>query len=140
MAGRRAQLIIPLVLVIIYMIALVTYPAILNWISLVLIVVCLGMALLFIFQNHWHALALGRISRTKFACAVLVDMLCLFLTIAATSYLGRLAGTWLGVSFGVLALSGVEGWVGVIVGLGTAFVVSWAAWRAWGRVRRSLAE
>ncbi|MBM3125767.1 MAG: hypothetical protein FJZ87_11965 [Chloroflexi bacterium] len=126
MAGRRATLLIPLLLLLVYAVALAAYPAIANRVGNALIIVCLGLALLFIIQNNWHAFTLGRISGSKFVRNILLDVLGLLLTITAASYLGRLAGNWLGVSFG--------GWIGVITGLGIAFVVSWSVWRTWGRV------
>jgi len=130
MSGRRATLLIPLLLLLVYAVALAAYPAIANRVGNALIIVCLGLAVLFIIQNRWQAFRLGRISGSNFVRAIVLDLFGLFLTIAAASYLGKLAGSWLGASFG--------NWIGVIAGLGTAFVVSWSGWRVWGRVSRIL--
>ena len=126
MVGLRVQLYITLMLLAAYVVTLAAYPAVSSWVGLVLIVVCLGMAFYFIVQNHWHAFVLGRISGSKFVRNVLVDLLGLCLTIAAASYLGRLAGNWLGASFGI--------WVGLIAGLASAFLVAWGMRRLWGKV------
>jgi len=132
MSGRQVTILIPLLLLVAYAVALAAYPAIANRVGNALIIVYLGLAVLFIIQNHWHAFTLGRISGSKFVRNILLDVLGLLLTITAASYLGRLAGTWLGGSFGF--------WMGMLVGVGTAFLTSWAVWRLWGRVRRILAE
>jgi hypothetical protein len=116
---------LPVGLLLALVVALKFLPAYSGWISAILIVTSLAMALFFILNHHLLVYRLGNISRAQFLRNLLLDLLGLLLGIAAASYLGGFAGMRLGESHG--------GWAGLIAGMAVAFLAAWGTRRVWGR-------
>src|SRR3990172_2662183 len=115
---------ISIALLVALIVSLFFYPAISGWISVILIAVSLGLALFFTNQIHIQPLKQGQITRIKFTRNVLLDMLGFLFAVAAASYLGGVAGTRLGASFGL--------WAGLIAGMLVAFLAAWGVLKLWG--------
>ena len=88
------------------------------------------MALPFTIQKHFHPYKQGQISRLKFTCNVVLEIFGLLLTITVASYLGGMAGTRLGASFGL--------WAGLITGMLVAFLAAWGVRKFWGMASANL--
>ncbi len=104
-------------------------PSISGPLGIILILSGLGMALFFTIQKYVQPYKGGEISGLKFTRNVLLDILSLLLTIAAASYLGGIAGTRLGASFGL--------WAGLIAGILSAFAVAWGVRKLWSKLVRT---
>ncbi len=121
---------ISVALLVVLIASLFIYPSISGWLGIILLIFGLGMALVFTFQKHIGSYKQGEITRLKFTRNILLDILGLLLTIAAASYVGGMAGTRLGASFGMAA--------GLIAGIGSAFVVAWGVRKLWLKVSAML--
>lgn len=106
--------------------SVIFYPAGSSWLSIILLLSSLGMALFFTIQKHISPYKEGRITRSKFARNFLLDILGFLLAIAAASYLGGMAGLWLGTSFGL--------WAGLVASIAIAFLAAWSVRKVWGRI------
>ena len=106
------------------------YPAGSSWLSMILLLFSLGMALLFNIQKHISPYKEGNITRLKFTRNVLLDLLGLLLAIAAASYLGGMAGIWFATSSGL--------WIGLFGGIVIAFLAAWSVRKVWDRLIRTI--
>ncbi|MCJ7434118.1 MAG: hypothetical protein MUO77_11580 [Anaerolineales bacterium] len=103
---------ISIALLVALIVSLFTYPGISGWLSVIMLVSSLGMAFFFITQKHLQPYKQGQITRIKFTCNILLDLIGLLLTIGAASYLGGMAGAWAS-NYGL--------WTGLAVGMMVGF-------------------
>jgi len=101
------------------------YPSASGWLSVVLLISSLGMAIFFITQKHLSSYKQGQITCLKFIRNILLDILGLLLTIGAASYLGGMAGVWAS-NYGL--------WTGFAVGMIIGFAGALGVRSIWGRM------
>jgi len=111
-------------------VSLYLYPAASAWLSVALLLLSLGTASFFTVQKHIPAYQRGEIDGSRLTRNVLLDILGLLLAIGAAMYLGGMAGTRLGTSFGM--------WAGLIAGIGFAFLAAWGVRKLWVKVSARL--
>jgi hypothetical protein len=116
---------ISIVLLIALVVSVFTYPSASGWLSVILLVSSLGMAVFFITQKHLPPYKQGQLTRVKFTRNILLDILGLLLTIGAASYLGGMAGVWAS-NYGL--------WTGFAVGMVIGFAGALGVRSAWGRM------
>jgi len=118
---------ISIALLVALVVSLFLAPETSSGVSILLLVLSLGITVFFTFQKHIQPLKQGQITRAKFTRNVLLDMLGFLFAVAAASYVGGVAGTRLGASFGL--------WAGLIAGMLVAFLAAWGVLKLWGLAR-----
>jgi hypothetical protein len=113
-------------------ISLVRFPQATPRISLLLLVFSLGMAGFFIVQKQWARYQDGQVTGLRFTRNVLLEMLGLLLTMAAASYVGGMAGTRAGLSFGMGA--------GLAAAVVCGFFAAWLVRKIWEKASVQLRQ
>jgi hypothetical protein len=120
---------ISITLLIALIVSLFTYPSLSSWLSVIMLISSLGMAIFFITQKHLPPYKQGQLTRIKFTRNILLDLLGLLLTIGAASYLGGMAGRWAS-NYGL--------WTGFAVGMVVGFAGALGVRSAWGRMVKAV--
>ncbi len=118
---------ISIALLIVLVVSLFFYPSASSWLSVILLISSLGMAIFFITQKHLPSYKQGQITRIKFTRNILLDILGLLLTIGAASYLGGMAGVWAS-NYGL--------WTGFAVGMVIGFAGAVGVRLLWGKTMK----
>ena len=124
-------LISPLVLT--FLASLVFWPQITSLLSVVILTASLGLTLFFTIQKYGGSVMQGQISRLTLARHIAMDLLSMFLAIAAASYVGGLAG----LRAGEFVEQFHSGWgfaAGLAIGMAAGFLSAWGVRSALGRV------
>ena len=131
---------VSLVLIIILLVSLLFWPVSSRPLGLAVLVLAIGIAILFTIRKHWNAYQAGVLSRTQLTRNIAVDVLGIFITISIISFLGGLAGQYVGFLAGNAAevrWPGVGAVVGIIAAILSAFVVGYGVrllvGSTWGR-------
>ena len=130
-----------LILIIALLASLFFWPALSSPLGMAVLVLAVGIAIVFTVRRHWNAYKNGELTRTQLTRKIAVDVLGILITISLISFLGGLAGQYVGFLAGNAAevrWPGVGAVVGIIaailsafvVGFGVRFLMGWT----WGRL------
>ena len=123
---QKQRILVSIVLVLIVIATILFSPVYLRFMSIVLLLLSISIAILYIFQKHWESYQKAECTREKMVHNLALDILGLILTIGSAMYIGRLAGGYFGLRSGF--------WFGLIVGFLGGFVAAWAVRSVWGRL------
>ena len=115
-----------IILVIVSMGILITWPVLSRQASMLILVTSIGMAITVTTQKHWQAYQQAECTREKLIRNLALDLLGLLLTMGAALYMGRLAGGYFGIRVGF--------WVGLFAGFLVGFLAAWVIRSIWGRL------
>ena len=130
-----------LILIIALLASLFFWPALSSPLGMAVLVLAVGIAIVFTVRRHWNAYKNGELTRTQLTRKIAVDVLGILITISLISFLGGLAGQYVGFLAGNAAevrWPGVGAVVGIIAATLSAFVVGFGVrmlmgW-TWGRL------
>jgi len=130
-----------LILIIALLASLFFWPALSSPLGMTVLVLAVGIAIVFTVRRHWNAYKNGELTRAKLARNIAIDVLGILITISLISFLGGLAGQYVGFLAGNAAevrWPGVGAVVGIITAILSAFVVGFGVrilmgW-TWGRL------
>ena len=126
---QKHQALIAITLILAFLATFLFAPALIQMISLVMLVTSIGMTIAFIFQRHWLSYQQAEFTREKMTRNLSLDLLGLLFTIGAALYAGRFAGSYFGIRAGM--------WAGLIAGFAGGFLAAWMVRSVWGKMVRA---
>jgi len=117
---------ISILLLVALLTALFFYPPSSRVLSSIIIVFGIGTAIIFTVYGNWEKHKQGELTRPEFFRNTIIDLLGLALTMGAAMWLGRLAGSYAGISWDIIA--------GIIAGMAVGFLVAFLVQKVWGKV------
>ena len=96
---------VSLILIVTLLASLLFWPSLSSPLGLIVLVLAVGLGIVFTIRKHWNAYKAGEITRTQLTRKIAVDVSGIFITISLISFLGGLAGQYVGFLAGTLPKS-----------------------------------
>ena len=123
---KKPRTLIAIFLTLALVISVLYFPIFAPIISMLILLISVGMALIIILQNHWHAYFEAECTREKMIRNLARDVFGLLLAMSAAIFAGGQAGQWAGMQAGL--------WAGLGAGFLVGFLAAWAVRSVWGRL------
>ena len=117
---------ISLLLLVALIVALFFSPPSARLLSTIILVFGISTAILFTIHNNWKQHKEGELTRPEFIRNTIIDLLGLALIMGSAVWLGRLAGTYIGLAWGNVA--------GIVVAMAVGFIAAFFVGKIWGKV------
>jgi len=123
---RTLIAIIPIILTLTLLATGFLLPGFVQFVSMIILLISIGLATAFIIRNHWQAYLQAACTHEKMTHNLTRDVLGFFLTMATAIFAGGMAGQWAGMQAGL--------WAGLAAGFAVGFLAAWVVRYMWERL------
>ena len=132
---------VSLILIVTLLASLLFWPSLSSPLGMAVLGLAVGIGIVFTIRKHWNAYQAGELTREQLSRKFAVDVSGIFITISIISFLGGLAGQYIGFLAGNAAevrWPGAGAVVGIIAAILSAFVIGYGVrllvGSTWGRL------
>ena len=119
-----------IIFVTVFIVSLLFWPAFVGLIGRTVLIWSIATAIIVSLQNHWQTYVQAECTREKMMRTLFLDLIGLFLTMAAAIFAGGQAGGWAGMRSGL--------WAGLGAGFLVGFLAAQIVRSVWGRASGGL--